>query len=388
MHITFETGGPGWSVDDGTFAVAVRTTEGDGTIGEDTLHFGVPGGFHAHPDCVAAALSTLCGRKYAEIAFDFPVSDRCRSMIEDCYGVAIKVPGAVARRVAGPNLMLNFSGGFDSLAAMLTAGSELPMVSMDFGPPFEREERYFSSFRTNVCKTDLRQKGYGLNDWRFMASGSLLMADCLEAGAFGFGSIFEAAPWHFSPRTASGKPRSLGPFGAVGAMDVAWTRPLTEFGTAMVVLSRAPETVAPSLTSLASPGSEKLYRKQLLIEVASRRLGLPAPDRATFVKPKKRTPWGKAFTVDFLALFFVREYGRAFVEEWMDLPEDDEFAEASRGDLGFYLKYNPNLIGYIPPDIRNRVLNAFHECGLLPYNEIDFESFARVRKLLGRSYAV
>jgi hypothetical protein len=156
----------------------------------------------------------------------------------------------------------------------------------------------------------------------------------------------------------------------------------------MIVLSRAPEMASRSLASLAAPGTEKLYRKQLLLEVASRRLGLSEADSTTRVKPRTRSHWGNSFTVDVLSIFFVQEYGRAFVEEWMELPEDDEFCAIVESDLSFYLKYNANLIGYIPREVRNAVLNSFHECGLFPYNELDYQSFDRVRRYLARTYDI
>lgn len=387
MQIDFRAGGSDWKIDNGVFVVDLKTTDDDGQSAEDTIQFTVPPDFRAHPDCVGAALSTLCGRKYARIGFDFPVSSRCKQMIETCYGVkVVSGPGGVNPRPQGKNLVLNFSGGFDSLAALLSVDFDVRMVSMDFGPPFEREKEYFATFDTVVCQTDFRKKGYGLNDWRFMAFGSLLLADYLDADLVGFGSILEAAPWQFSAGTVSGRPRPQGPFGAIGSADVAWTRPLTECATAMIVLSRAREAAAASLASLAAPGSEKLYRKQLLLDIASRRLGLAAPDRLAFEKPKNRVPWGRAFAVDFLALFFIQEYGRQFVEEWIDLPEDAEFRAATELNLDFYLKYNTNLIGYIPASIRDRVLNAFHSCGVYPYNEADFQSFDSVRRLLARHH--
>lgn len=336
---------------------------------------------------MAAALATLCGRKYHAIGFDFPMSDRCRTMIGTATAAAITAPGVVPPRPSGRHLVLNFSGGMDSLAAWLVADRKPRLVSMDFGAPFEREADYFSSFDTLICRTDFRQKGFGLNDWRFMAAGSLLFADMLDAGLIGFGSIFEATPANFAPPRTS-KPVPNGPFGAIGSQDVSWTRAITEIGTAMIVLTMAPEMAEPSLRSLAAEGTEKYHRKQLLLELAARRLGA-APSKPTgLVRPRVRTQWGKSFAVDFLTLFFVHEYGRDYVSEWADLPEDDEFAELVSSDLGFFAKYNSNLIGSIPEPMRNDVLGAFHRARIYPFNETDFASFARVRGLLARFHAL
>lgn len=384
------TKGSSWNVTDGALRVAADIEEPDGTKRAETIYFTVPDGFHAHPDLVATALATLCGKKYKVVSFDFAGSTGAQQAIEATYGIKLEFKGALhPPRQGGDAILLNFSGGFDSMAAQaLTVGKPIQLLSMDFGGAFAREEAYFRDFDTVICRTDLRHKGFHRNDWRFMAVGSLLMADMLKLGTIGFGSILEASPWNFR-RSYGGKPPDDNLFGALDLQQTSWVRGLTEFGTAMVMLASKPEAIAPSLASLAAQGTEKFLRKQLLVEVAAEVLGLPVPATGERVPPREPVAYGTAFAIDFLALYFVKRLGRDYVSTFItDIPDDAETNEILTANLDFYLKYNPGFIEHIPLSMRNHVLGRMHEAGVYPYNETDFQSFVRVRQYLGQRHTI
>jgi len=390
-RITFATGGPDWNVADGALRISARIEDSVGETRDETLYFTVPAGFFAHPDSVGAALSTLCGRSFGTVAFDFPLSGHAKRTIEAAYGIQLETRGTPAEpRQPGTATLLNFSGGFDSMAALaLTGEGEVTLLSMDFGGAFAREEEYFRTFNTVVCKTDLRQKGFHRNDWRFMGVGSLLLSDMLSLGTVGFGTILEASPWNLRPRAGLNSPALEGPFGALGIEQTSWIRGLTEFGTAMVMLAFRASDVVPSLASLASKGTEKHLRKHLLLEVAAERLGVAMPPVGDRVSAREKATFGTAFTVDFLAPYFAQRFGRDYLSTFLaGFPEDDDTRELLASDLGFYLKYNPNFVAHIPLTLRNRVLDRMHAAGLYPYTEADFESFAKVRRYMSRRYAI
>lgn len=384
------TSGSGWNVVDGALRVDVEIVEPDGAERSETLYFTVPPGFHAHRDLVCAALTTLAGRKYGVVAFDFAGSAQARAAIEATYGIKLEFKGdPQPPRQAGDATLLNFSGGFDSMSALaLTEGRPVQLLSVDFGGAFAREEAYFRDFDTIVCSTDLRRKGFHRNDWRFMAACSLLLADMLSLGTIGFGSPLEASSWNFR-RSYAGRPPDDRLFGALGLHQTSWIRGITEIGTAMVMLALKPDAIVPSLASLATKGTEKYLRKQLLVEIAAETLGRPLPaigDRAAAREP---VAFGTIFTVDFLALYFLKRFGRAFVSTFVSgLPDDSEMNEVLGANLDFYLKYHPGFIEHIPSAMRNHVLGRLHEAALYPYNEADFESFALVRRFFGRYHSI
>lgn len=234
-----------WSVTDGALRIGIEIDEADGGKRAETVYFTVPDNFQAHPDLVCVALATLAGRKYPTVAFDFAASPRVQKAIATAYGVSLEFRGAAPPpRQAGDGAVLNFSGGFDSMTALaLAEGQPLRLLSMDYGGYFEREETYFRTFDTVICRTDLRQKGFH-NDWRFMATGSLLLADMLDAGIAGFGAVLEASAWNFRPDYGYQRPGDF-LLRAVGLEQSSWVRGLTEFGTAMAMLALKPDTIIP-----------------------------------------------------------------------------------------------------------------------------------------------
>ncbi|MGV3491797.1 MAG: hypothetical protein ACO1OG_10790 [Devosia sp.] len=382
------TKGSDWNVDDGALRVTATIDEPDLEQRSETIYFTVPAGFHAHPDLVCIALSTLCGSKYKVIAFDFAGSDQAKSGIEASYNIAVEFHGAAGEaRHPGSRMALNFSGGFDSMTALaVTTGLPISLISMDFGGYFARETNYFRTFDTVICSTDLRQKGFHLNDWRFMAVGSILLADVLELGTVGFGTILEASAWNFrgSQRPTPSDDKL---FAAAGLVSTSWIRGLTELGTAMAMLALMPDAIVNSLDSLAAPGSEKLLRKRLLVEAAGTMLGQPVPEMGPRVTPAKPVEYGKTFAIDFLAYYFIKRFGLDYVSSFITgIPDDPSLNAIVASDLDFYAKYNPSFLIHMPDEIRNHVLGRLHEAGVYPYTEVDFERFAIVRQYLAKTY--
>lgn len=52
--------------------------------------------------------------------------------------------------------ILNFSGGFDSLAALYLMPEDTKLVAIDFGGWFEREKEFFKQFHPYTLKTNFR----------------------------------------------------------------------------------------------------------------------------------------------------------------------------------------------------------------------------------------
>jgi len=383
LRISFKADLTPKSLAAGSLNVEVTTIEGDETS-STSLHFSLVDKFHAHQDCIGVALATLCGTKYDYIEYDFAISKQVREAIAKHCKADVVATGEIEPRQSGERTALNFSGGFDSLAAYLLAPHSVDLVSVDFGGSFARERGGFDAYSPRViCETDFRQKGFALNDWRFMAVGSILHADVLGLGAMSFGSILEATPWNFVMRRP-GQIAVRDPlFGAIGLNDYSPIRGLSEFGTAMVVLSRARDGVETSLMSLAAPGTEKGFRKQLIVDTVAHHMGSgAAPDFDQYQYPREKTPFGKSFTVDFLTLYFVRLYGKDIVSRWMSGLDDLDMSWIKGLDLRFYERYATNFIHEMPSSVRNIVLDGYHDCGIYPFDEQDWVAFSKVREFL------
>jgi hypothetical protein len=237
----------------------------------EAIYFTTPDNFSTHPDCVASAYATLCGRDFQSIHFAFPISAKCRQIIERVSQASVTSEGNTAQRKSGTRIGLNFSGGFDSLAAYLLAPEKQIRVAVDFKKGFERERAFFSKLAPEiVCETNLREKGYAKAAWQFMGAATFLYADYLDLAGAGYGTIFEATTYNY--RLAPSK-YPIDYRDALDLYDATMTRGLTEFGTALVLTSLAPDLVAQSRASVAPEGSEKSYRKRLLVEAASHHRG-------------------------------------------------------------------------------------------------------------------
>ncbi len=350
---------------------------------EDTVSFSLPTRFRAHNDCVAGCLATLCAR-FEKIRFHFPTSARCRQLIAEAYDAQVTSDGPdIAPRLPGKRKAISFSGGFDSLAAHLLAGEQLQLISVDFGGAFVREARFFSKFRPQICRTNIRQRRWAIQDWRFMGAASCLYAHHLDLGTLLFGGIFEASYWSFADGIANRDPRLSGPFGAAGLVSSSLVQGLTEFGTAMVVQAWAPQLLRESLAALAAPGSEKAFRKQLLLDAVRHRFGGAAPEFSLYKYPRRRLRFGDAFTVDFLTLYFVSVYGRRTVARWID-----DVPDVRLGDLDFVFKFNPLFVRNIPPELRVLALNRMAAAGIGTYGEQDWKGFNAVKAILARHYPI
>ena len=93
---------------------------------------------------LALALSTLCGKTFETIRFGFDLPESTREDIAHWTESDVEVSGTVdkeMRELSGT--VLNFSGGFDSLAAHYLLPEDHKLVSLDFGGRFSRERNFF-----------------------------------------------------------------------------------------------------------------------------------------------------------------------------------------------------------------------------------------------------
>ncbi|MHA7579446.1 hypothetical protein ACX12E_03535 [Paenibacillus vandeheii] len=100
-------------------------------------------------DLIALALSTLCGNVFSNIHFDLEVCSETIIEIEKFTKSRVTVSSELnsqmlkKNRTGDANISLNFSGGFDSLAALCLMPEKTKLVSMNFGKSFERERTIF-----------------------------------------------------------------------------------------------------------------------------------------------------------------------------------------------------------------------------------------------------
>lgn len=332
---------------------------------------------------VAIAMSTLCGRAFDKVFFDFPVTEEALHRIRelthcDVEARCLESPKFVRRR----GNLLSFSGGFDSMAAKMLMPEETNLVSMDFGGRFSREREFFESFETLRVSTNIVETPLRSNSWSFMGIGSILASDYFRSEFHTFGGILEAGPDNMRIGPAAAQPSTFPPFRAAGYTNAPYVLGLTEIGTLSVMLRQDPGIVARSLRSVASPGEEKLYRKSVLADVVSETLGI---DLTPSEIPAPRSPhfqFGKNFALDLLTLYVISKTGE---EDARGLARDipnTAIALASRVEMKFMERANPTLFEYFPRALAPQLNSKLAENDIRWYSEKDWSEFQMVRDFM------
>ena len=348
-------------------------------------------------DALACALATLCGKSYAEIDFDFPVSQEIVQRIKAFTCAKINAPQAehhvavIDHANRNCTTILNFSGGFDSLAAKALLPSSGKLVSMDFGGAFARETSYFTSYDPFICQTNFRALRYDRESWTFMGVGAVLFAEELDAGYNAFGTILEATPYQLRADPPAARNREVAPFSFVGLKNVCLTNGITEVGTCMMVTKFFPHEINASLQSLAAAGSEKQYRKVLLTKAVLEKFPRESCDPLDeFMMPKaaQAISFGKSFALDFLALYELKHFPLDVVSVTVCNIPQTAIDLVRQLKLTFYERYNTNFLSMVPLEWRADYLSALLSADIIPYDEQDWDEFSRVRKFLGQFYPI
>lgn len=357
-------------------------------------------------DSVACALSVLCGRGYKKVRLAIPVTEACRRELEELTGAKWICPAAPAERPAvgrkrglwvdhwytgdsrpgERRILINFSGGIDSLAALaLLPRERVDLVSVDFGGYFMREAFFFRDFHPYILHTNLRQLHYDGESWKYMGSGSLLFSRliCGDAAYQVFGSNFENSPLNL--RDDPPFPALDPPFCMVGIEGLPIIQSISEIGTTIVVTHYFPELINAALTSLAPNPSAKRYRKQLLMEIVSERfhreLSLEPCD---FPLESQRTRFGQDNSLDYLTVYLLKHRGREAVERSVTGLPEELFDLVEKLDMTFYERYSTKHLARVPEELREDYVRRMEAAGVLPWDEHDMEEFKQVRAVLSR----
>jgi hypothetical protein len=279
-------------------------------------------------------------------------------------------------KVMSQEVLLAFSGGFDSISAMSLLGERAVPVSMSFGGDFQREFDFFSGFNTKIIHSDIRAPGKGFPeglDWRFLIAPVSLINTQQRTKFIATGSILEASDFSFT----EGRDRCFSSYQALdlgpGVSYITPVMGLSEYGTTLIArraLTR--EDFSRSLASLASEKSFKSYRKRVLQSIVD---GDSPPE----IDPDiHRHLFGKGFTDDVLALYFAWKFGIDWVKR--NYLRDNDF-EAPKIDMGFMERYNQGYLSF-DVDFNFEIESRLKNFDMLPYKEDDYISIARARDFL------
>lgn len=345
-------------------------------------------------DLVALSLSTLCGRNnYSDIKMDLDISPYMLNKIKDFTLSNLLVRSVIDEKIdylqtQRAGITLNFSGGFDSLSALCLMPDETNLVSMDFGGRFGREKEFFDKFDPVVVSTNIIETPLRSNSWSFMGIGSVLTSSYYNTKFNTFGGILEASPNNFDRVPTAAKNVTFPPFSAAGMINAPYTLGLSEVATMHVIAQAMPDMVSDSLDSLAEPGTEKRYRKQVLAEIMTERHGVPLNINKLPAPTKQHFTFGQNFAADFLSLYIIKHAGYDVASHTiMNIPYD--FIELSEKlSLDFYERINTNFYLNLPKELKSDFYQKCMIYGLEPYTRNDWDEFLLVTKNLASHYKI
>lgn len=328
---------------------------------------------------LALALSTLCGKEFDNVRFGFNVPTATKHEIENWTHAHVDVEGAeVAQKRILSGATLNFSGGFDSLAAHYMLPAQHSLVSLAFGGRFSREKKFFKQFSpieidTNVAQTSLRK-----NSWSFIGLGSLLAMSVAQSKYCTFGSIIESTG--LKRNTAHEKGLTFPPFASAGMTSAPTTQGISEVGTALVIAEHAPEHLADSLKSLASPYEEKLFRKWVLAKTALQYFGKHVP-LSQVVRPQvPHYRFGERFVVDLTAMMVASIGNEDLARQLVRGLDSKKIADAKGLSFEFMFKADERMYANYPSELRPALEKALRKSGIDWYTEKDKEDAEEYRE--------
>lgn len=334
-------------------------------------------------DAIAVAFSTLCGRAYSDISYDIEISERARKDIH-AFTLA-SVSAKIRREYIRPGLSghtLSFSGGFDSLAALSLMPQGTRLVSMDFGGRFARERTFFESFDTTIVSTNLLETPLRKNSWSFMGIGAILLNDHYTSRYHTFGSILEAGADNLRQSPTAAANVTFPPFRAAGFVNAPYVAGLTEVGTLMALQKHNPQLIGPSLSSLASPGEEKLYRKKVLAEIVSERTGNDFFLPEVQMPPVPHFKFGQNFAIDFLSFYVGKYRGLQDLSTMVADVPPNLVALARRLDLTLFERANTTLYSRFPRELVGGLAGQLAEADMPFYTEKDWVEYQQIRDFL------
>ncbi|RBP62941.1 hypothetical protein DFO66_11245 [Brevibacterium sanguinis] len=339
------------------------------------------------PNSVARVLYTLIGKAYDDISIDLNVSRDTAEMFRRYVSPATSFlsESGSERNVPRSGNLLNFSGGFDSLAALQLMPSGTKLVSMDFGGPFQREERFFSNFETTTIKTNIVGTEFQMNSWAMMGIAAILASPVYRSKYMTFGGIAGNTPDTIRMHSVASYAPTFPPFAYSGYRNAAYVVGISEAGTAMLIAHHMPELLCDSLVSLAADGSAKKYRKTWLATIAAERLGLDFNiDPA--VPPSSPAKWGHHFTTDFASLYILKHAGREVFDTMLRDVPDEVYRVVDLLSLDFFERLNTTNMLKFPAELWGGLMDRATAAGIVPYTERDWSELGEVRQLFSRTF--
>lgn len=342
----------------------------------------LPYSFTPSPDLIAASYASLCGQHFDEVEIALPIGPGQTKVLEKALEAKlIHLPGTDLRRRSGTQRGLNFSGGFDSLAAKEIL-QDAHLISLDFGGKFSREREFFDRFSPLTFRTNMTALKLNSYAWQFMGIGSILLRDELQLGAYSFGSIIAGSLPRLFSRPLD---QSTGGIPVANALGMKLENPVagvTEIGALQIVARNHPELLIDALMSVALPMEDKFQRKYQMVEAVTTQLNIPTrlPDAPT---RSVKVEWGRSFATDLSSLYVIKILGVDYVSTSYAEGIPNNVVDALDDlDLSFMTRVNTQAYKGVNYQVMGDWYSRLTQNQLTPYERKDWIEVAKVIQLL------
>lgn len=341
-------------------------------------------------DLIGIALATLCGNNYHNIKMEIALTKKVQDSIKFFTKAELYCETDMKTYLINKsygNHTLNFSGGFDSLAALAFLPSNSSLVSMDFGGHFSREMEMIQMFDTNTVKTNILETNFRKNSWLFMFIGSILYKDYLNTDFNISGGVIGAG--FLKNTNFLNNYNTAIPIKESGMTSIPYTLGLSEVAAIKVALNNYPNSLDLSLKSLANPREEKRFRKQTLLQIELENSNSPLFLHNTVEKPAKPfSKWGENLLHDHLSLYIIKNVGFEYASLITSEIPESTIDFVSNLDMNFFERYNTDIVKYIPSQYRNTFFNTVNRAEILPYERRDWIEYHDTLKFLNKYHKI
>lgn len=364
---------------DGTLSCTIERTE------PADLHIKLP--FHAQLDhqTIALALATLCGTHYDAIRIDLPLGPQTKNTIQTHTKASLTCrDGADTVVRPGSSTALNFSGGFDSLAALALLDNP-ELVSLDFGGRFDRERKFFNRFNPHIIETNLVDLGLNRNSWQFMGIGTILLRNELNIRHYSFGSIMAGSLARLISGPQDQYHTGLWTNRALATRRLNPVAGISEIGSLRIVVQNYPQLLIDALSSVANPKEDKYTRKTQMLRAVCKDVGVPIeiPKQEQSIRKLR---WGQSLATDLSSIYVMTKLGVSEVAETYENGIPDAIADTiSDLNLDFYTRFNPHAYTGIPSDLKSMLFGKLISRGFEPFYRHDWDHARKVLDLITES---
>ncbi|NKG22193.1 hypothetical protein [Paeniglutamicibacter terrestris] len=342
----------------------------------------LPYSFVPSPDLIAAAYASLCGQAFDEVEIALPIGpEQVKTIEQALQAKLIHLHGLGTRHRPGTQRGLNFSGGFDSLAAKEIL-KDANLISLDFGGNFSRERNFFERFNPFTIRTNMTALKLNTYGWQFMGIGSILLRDELQLGSYSFGSILAGS----LPRLFSHPlDQSTGGIPVANALGMKLENPVTgvtEIGALQIVAKNHPGLLVDALMSVALPHEDKFQRKYQMVEAVSTDLNIPT-QLPEILNRSTKINWGGSFATDLSSLYVIKTMGVDYISpSYVEGIPANVVEALEQIDISFMSKVNPQAYHGVDKHVLGDWYNRLTQNNIMPYDRKDWFEAAKVMRLL------